>query len=130
MKCLWGRAALLSGAGFFAALQNDTSKTKPNLKNKTKPKSEILSGSAEVRYVWAFSISWIFSRRPEWRPPENGVSSQICTMCMARFIEDARAEGEDVEIVVLARHLRFVGIADVGGADAGDLVGGNGHADA
>src|SRR6266496_6400082 len=41
--------------------------------------------------VWACSMSWIFSSRPEWRPPEKGVSSQICTICLASASSRMRA---------------------------------------
>ena len=61
---------------------------------------------------------------------KRGAQPELHDLGGAAFIEDARTEGKDVEIVVLARHLGLVLTADIGGADAGDFVGADGHADA
>ena len=45
-------------------------------------------------------------------------------------VEDGGAEGEDVGVVVLAGHAGHEGVEDLGGADVGELVGGDGHAGA
>src|SRR3954468_6850810 len=46
------------------------------------------------------------------------------------IIEKARADGEDVGVVMFARESGFFLIRNVGGADAGNFVRGDGHADA
>src|SRR5579859_5459929 len=45
------------------------------------------------------------------------------------FIEEARADGEHVGVVVLAAELGLGDIRNMRGADAGNFVGGDGHSD-
>ena len=46
------------------------------------------------------------------------------------FAGEAGADGHDVGVVVAAGHLRLQAVGAVGAADALDLIGGNGNADA
>src|SRR5262245_18941284 len=48
----------------------------------------------------------------------------------ARFRDESSAEGQHVEVVVLARQSRRLGIHDRRGADAAHFVGGDRHTDA
>ena len=59
-----------------------------------------------------------------------GVEERVHDLEREARAEHARAHGEDVRIVVAAGHLGGVAVAAQGGADALDLVGGDGDADA
>ena len=70
-------------------------------------------------------------RRRSWRPPSNSVlRNDPDDVEGALGRRDAGAEREDVGVVVLAREAGGLEVHHRRGADAGDLVGGERHADA
>jgi hypothetical protein len=61
---------------------------------------------------------------------ELGIEPSVDNVKSRDFGDDAGAERQDVGVVVLARHLGFEVGGDVRGADAGNFVGDDGHANA